>query len=73
MGKILYESTNYDKLAKAIQSVQKLVTTKGRSNGQKWWGRKCWKEKKKLRKVPRKVRKGKASAEEYIRAKKKFK
>ena len=31
--KKLYESTNYDEFAKAVQSAQKVVTTKGRSNG----------------------------------------
>ena len=71
MNKKLYESTNYEEFAKAVQSAQKVITIKGRGKGQRWWDEECWEEKKKLRKSLRSLRSGKTSAEEYIRTKKK--
>ena len=35
MNKKLYESTNYEEFAKAVQSAQKVVTIKGRGKGQR--------------------------------------
>ena len=47
-------------------------TIKDRGTGRRWWDEECWEEMK-LKRVLGNLRRGKTSAEEYIRAKKKYK